>query len=294
MHHAVRSRLAPVLALSVLALCAVSAGAVEQEETFTVPKPGADYVDGQKLSELVDKGDPRALNNIGWLYARGEGGVKQDFKEAMSWWKFSAKRGYTVAMNNVGMLYANGQGVDQSYEEAFKWWMRSAERGNAWAMNAVGDLYEQGQGVPQNYELALTWYREASREGDGLAFWNLGNLTEQGLGTERDPAEALRHYVSAAERNYAPGMSAVARLHATGTGTGRDLVEAYAWYAFAALRYTDETPQEAEANRTALQQIAEQLTSAQREAGDARRVVLDEKYKKPQKAPKPGKGESAT
>lgn len=287
--------MAVVAALSIAAFVgAPLAGAVEQEETFTLPVPGADNVDGRKLSELIDKGDPRALNNIGWLYARGEGGVKQDFKEALNWWRFSAKRGYTVAMNNVGMAYANGQGVEQSYEEAFTWWMRSAERGNAWAMNAVGDLYEQGQGVPQNHELALTWYREASREGDGLAFWNIGHLTEAGLGTERNLSEAIRAYQSAAERNYAPGMTAVARMHENGLGTDRNLVEAYAWYSFAALRYTDETPDEAKDNDAALQKIAGQLSPEQREMGDARRVVLDERYKKPEKPKAPGKGESAT
>ena len=171
-------------ALLVVSLNGVAAG---QEETFVEPQAGADYVDPHKLSQLANRNDPKALNNIGWLWARGQGGVQQNFKEAMLWWKQAAKHGYTPAMNNVGLLYAQGNGVKQDYEEAFKWWMRAAERGDAWAMNAVGDLYENGQGVPRNYELALSWYKEAAREGDAMGLWNVGHLMDAGLGSTPIP-----------------------------------------------------------------------------------------------------------
>jgi uncharacterized protein len=270
--------------MATLLAFSVGAHAVEQEETFTIPEPGAAVIDGKRLAPLADRSDPRAINNVGWLWARGEGGVKQDFKEALNWWKHAAKLGYTPSMNNVGLLYANGHGVKRDYEEAFKWWMRSAERGNAWAMNAVGDLYENGYGVPQNYELALNWYREAAREGDGLAMWNIGNLSEQGRGTEQSYPEAARWYRQAAERGTALGMYSLGKLSQAGRAASQaDPAEAYVWYSVAALRFTEEDATEAEDNRRLLQEVAGQLTPEQRAAADEKAQALDRKLERAKK-----------
>src|SRR5262245_51152495 len=114
-------------------LLAASAFAEQaQEQTFTEIEPGADVINPEKLIPLAERGDVRAMNNIGLLWARGIGVPAPDFNEALRWWKEAARRGYAVSMNNVGLLYANGQGVKQDYAEALKWWRMSAERGNAW------------------------------------------------------------------------------------------------------------------------------------------------------------------
>ncbi len=269
--------------LAVLVALSFPAVAAEQEETFTIPEVGADYLDGKKLSKLMERSDPKAATNIGWLFARGEGGVKQNFKEAMQWWKFAASRGYTPAMNNVGLLYAEGQGVERDYEEAFKWWMRAAERGNAWGMNAVGDLYETGQGVEKNYELAMNWYREAAREGDGLAQWNVGHLHHEGLGVERSTANALEWYLQSVTSGHAPAFTSVGRMHQDGSAGAADAVEAFAWYTLAAKRYTDEHPADRAENRLAMQKIDATLDDEQRARGEARAAALDQQYPKPVK-----------
>ncbi len=275
--------LATALSLALLATLPV-AHAAPQEETFTIPESGADNVDPNKLSSLADRNDPRAINNVGWLWVRGEGGVKQDYKEAMQWFKHAAKMGYTPAMNNVGLLYAQGHGVKQSYEEAFKWWMRAAERGDAWAMTAVGDLYENGQGVPQNYELALNWYREAAREGDSLGMWNVGNFLELGLGTARDIPQAVEWFRKSAERGYAPAIHRLALMIEAGKlGDAPDLVEAYAHYAIASERYTAEDAEEAEENTRLLRVLRKKLSEEQLKAADARKYVLAGQYRKPEK-----------
>ncbi|MBI1396242.1 MAG: hypothetical protein GC151_09715 [Betaproteobacteria bacterium] len=274
-------------------LLAAPAFAADQEETFTIPEAGAPNVDGAKLSTLLGQGDPRAINNIGWLWARGEGGVKQNFQEAMKWFRHAAKMGYTVAMNNVGLLYSRGDGVPRSDEEAFKWWMRSAERGDAWAMTAVGDMYENGAGVPQSYELAFMWYREAAYEGDGLGMWNLGHLSEEGLGTEKDIAKAVEWYRKSAEHGYGPSIYRLGRFYESGSGVAADVVEAYAHYSVAAHRLTAEDAQDAADNARLLEAVTARLTPDQRAAGDARARVLDEAYRKPEPS-KSGAGTGST
>jgi TPR repeat protein len=281
------------LSASVLMCVALSGQAAEQEETFTIAEPGAANVDPARLGRLLDRNDPRAINNVGWLWARGEGGVKQDFKEAMQWWRHAAKLGYTVAMNNVGLLYANGHGVEQDYEKALEWWARSAERGNAWAMNAVGDLYENGHGVPQNYELALTWYREAAAEGDPMGMWNIAHLSEEGKGTEQNLSEALRWYLQAAEHGYAPAMLSLGRMYEEGRGTRQDAVEAFALYTVAAQRFTAEQADEAAENARLLRDVSARLSAEERNAGAGRASELAPKFRKPEKATPQGKDAAA-
>ena len=271
------------LALSILTAGA-TVHAADQEETFTIPEDGAAYVDGTKLSKLMERADPKAATNIGWLYARGQGGVKQDYEEAMKWWRFAASRGYTPAMNNLGLMYANGHGVNQAYEEAMKWWMRAAERGDAWAMNAVGDLYENGQGAPRSAELAMTWYREAAREGDTLGMWNVGHLLEEGLGTERNLAEAADWYRRSAENGYAPAMVSLGRLLAAGKDLAADDVEAWALLSLASRRLTEEDAAERAQAAEWLARVDGRLTAEQRAAGTARLEAIAAQYRKPEKA----------
>ena len=108
---------AALLLLSQRAACGRGA---PQEQTFTEIQPGADVVNPDKLIPLVERGDVRAMNNIGLLWARGIGVPAPDFNEALRWWKEAARRGYAVSMNNLGLLYANGQGVKQDYAEALQ------------------------------------------------------------------------------------------------------------------------------------------------------------------------------
>lgn len=281
-------------AFATVALLVAATGlhAAPQEETFTIPEAGSDAINGDKLSALVERSDPKAINNVGWLWARGTGGVKQDYAEALNWWKYAARMGYTPSMNNVGLLYANGHGVKQDFDEAFKWWRRSAERGNAWAMNAIGDLYENGQGVPQNYELALKWYQEAAAEGDSLGMWNAGNLLEQGKGADRSYAEASKWYLQSADRGNPLAMHSMGKVHGSGLGVAANPVEAYAWYTVAALRFTEEYADERAENERLMQEVAAGLTPQQRDQGNQRAQELDRKFARPAKG-KPNGGEDA-
>ena len=188
----------------------------EQEETFTEITPGLEAADPNKLVPLAEKGDPRAMNNLGLLWARGVGVPAPDFQEALRWWKGAAKRGYPLAMNNIGLLYANGQGVKQDYKEAFKWWEMSSEQGNAWAMNSIGDLYENGQGVERSYTEAMDWYRRAAEAGDGLAMYNIGALYENGRGVAPNFKAAMDWYERSADKGIPTAMLSLGKLLSEG------------------------------------------------------------------------------
>jgi len=260
-----------------------------QEETFTDLTPGRGMLDPANLANLVQRGDVRAMNNVGLLWAKGFDG-KQSYKEALRWWTEAARRGYTVAMNNLGLAYANGDGVEPDIKQAFEWWLKSAFGGNAWAMNAVGDCYETGEGAEQDYVLAMTWYQTAADAGDALAHYNIGALYETGRGVERDYAEALVWYRDAARLGDAASMQAVARFYTRGLGVEVDLVEAYAWHQVAALRFKPQEVKDAELNKQQADAVAAMLSPSQREQAAERlgQLEIQTRPPEPEKPLEPG------
>jgi hypothetical protein len=89
--------------------------------------------------------------------------TKKDYKEAIKWFRLSAKQGLAKAQLKLGVMYHNGQGVPQDYEEAVKWYRLSAEQDNTNSMNSLGEMYLQGKGVPQDNVVALMWFNLCSK-----------------------------------------------------------------------------------------------------------------------------------
>ena len=58
-----------------------------------------------------------------------------------------AKRGYANAQYNLGYMYSYGKGVKQNYSEAVKWYRLAAEQGNAKTQSNLNYMYEHGEGV---------------------------------------------------------------------------------------------------------------------------------------------------
>lgn len=68
-----------------------------------------------------------------------------------------AAQGNAEAQNNLGELYAKGQGVPQNYAQARQWYEKAAAQGHALAQNNLAELYFAGLGVPQDYVRAYLW-----------------------------------------------------------------------------------------------------------------------------------------
>lgn len=90
----------------------------------------------QNLLNKANNGDKYAQNNLGYCYGHGQG-VRQDYVEAVKWYRRSAEQGCDTAQYNLGICYEYGQGVQQNYVEAVKWYRKSAEQGNAGAQNIL-------------------------------------------------------------------------------------------------------------------------------------------------------------
>ena len=78
----------------------------------------------------AQQGDPQAQLFVGYLYETGQG-VRQDYAEAVRWYRKAAEQGNTIAQAQLGNMYRLGKGVSQSYVMAYMWFDISASSGNA-------------------------------------------------------------------------------------------------------------------------------------------------------------------
>ena len=116
-----------LLALTLAASLAGTAAAGPFEDGFTAYDNG-DYATALRLwRPFADQGNAIAQNNLGIMYANGEG-VPQDYAQAVIWYRKAADQGYAKAQLGLGLMYSNGQGVPQDYIQAHMWWNLAASR----------------------------------------------------------------------------------------------------------------------------------------------------------------------
>ena len=73
-----------------------------------------------------------------------------------------AEQGNATAQNNLGVMYAKGQGLPQNFAQAVVWYRKAADQGDAGAQFNLGGMYEDGQGVPKDYAQAHMWFSLAA------------------------------------------------------------------------------------------------------------------------------------
>ncbi|MBI5843650.1 MAG: sel1 repeat family protein [Deltaproteobacteria bacterium] len=138
---------------------------------------------------LAKTGDAAAQNNLGVMYANGQG-VATDYAEAMKWLRKAAEQDVAEAQSNIGAMYYNGQGVDKDYAEAAEWYRKAALQGDTSGQVRLGEMYATGQGLAQSITEAQNWLLRAL-EGREAALYhdrspiNLGNASYSSLLTGR-------------------------------------------------------------------------------------------------------------
>jgi len=166
---------------------------------------------------------PPALSDGVAAYQRG------DYVTAVSIFRSLADQGLADAQNNLGSLYANGEGVTQNYAEAARWYRKAADQGHANAQTNLGFLYSEGQGVTQNYAEAARWYRKAADQGNVVAMFDVAKSYDKGQGVERNDASAAHWYLQAAEKGDAESMNSIGIMYAMGQGVTKNCALAKQW-----------------------------------------------------------------
>jgi len=171
-------------------------------------------------------------------------GVRQDARQAKSWYETSAQLGYAKAQSQMGMMYEKGfPGLARDYGKALKWFVIAAGHGEAKAQYQMGILYKLGEGLPNpDYYRAMQWFRKAlhnespgwlaialhggSRNVNLDAEDQIGLLYLNGQGVKPDSSQALSWFQKAAHEGSADASYNIGVEYLKGEGVQQDYVRA--------------------------------------------------------------------
>ena len=122
-----------------------------------------------------------------------------DFKTVLAEWIPLAEQGHVIAQNNLGVMYANGNGVLENDKTAAKWLTLATEQGFAEAQYELGGMYARGEGVPANAKTALKLLTLSAEQGFGEAQTRLGLTYYTGNGVQADNIRAYMWFNLAAK-----------------------------------------------------------------------------------------------
>jgi TPR repeat protein len=125
-----------------------------------------DYVRAaRELSPLAQRGNPRALALLGFMYEHGFG-APQSYDAAADLYAQAAVQGNPFAQSMLGLMYDKGHGVPQDVVLAYKWLVLAAAHASARERdaylrlrNAVSSKMSSAQ-ILEGQRLALNWTPE--------------------------------------------------------------------------------------------------------------------------------------
>lgn len=139
-----------------------------------------DYIwEGRFKKELpkAEKGDVKAQYEVGEMYEKGKGAVR-DVQKAFEWYLKAANQGDHKAAYKVGLFYYEGTAVKRDFNKAFTWFSQSADKDYVRAQFYLGEMYEHGHGVSKDNDTALKWYKRALAGGYSPAADNIKRVTQ--------------------------------------------------------------------------------------------------------------------
>ena len=151
---------------------------------------------------------PTVQYTLGDMHRIGEG-VKQDYEEALKWYRKAAEAGFADAQYNLGNMHRTGFGVEQDHVEAAKWFRKAAEAGHAMAQFNLGNMYRNGRGVEQDHVEAAKWIQKSAEAGDAMAQNNLGAIYCNGEGVEQDVVKGVKWLQLAAVQGHKDALIAL-------------------------------------------------------------------------------------
>ena len=148
----------------------------------------------EKGHEMANVYLGNAYYNIAAQYDCGRG-VKQDYQKSMEFYIKSAELGFQLAQLTLGQRYEVGlYGFKQDYEQAVKWYKMVASSFPI-IKERLALLYYKGLGVEQNYSEAVRLLKECVDANSSEEVLNtLGDCYANGLGVEQDLQKAQMYY----------------------------------------------------------------------------------------------------
>ncbi|XP_043701708.1 ERAD-associated E3 ubiquitin-protein ligase component HRD3A-like [Telopea speciosissima] len=211
-------------------------GAEENKEALRKSR-GEEDEDFQITEYQALKGNAGAMYKIGMIYYFGLRGVRRDHSKALSWFLKSVEKGEPRSMELLGEIYARGAGVERNYTKALEWLTLASKQQHFSAYNGMGYLYVKGYGVEQkNYTKAKEYFEKAADNKEPGGHYNLGVLYLKGIGVKRDVRLACNLFITAANAGQPKAFYQLAKMFHTGVGLKKNLPMATGLYKFVAER----------------------------------------------------------
>jgi TPR repeat protein len=106
----------------------------------------------------------------------------------VAWYRKSADNGDILALDQLGVLYANGQGVARNDQQAVELFRKAAEKGWFKSQFNLGFMYDQGRGVLKDPQMAYYWWSIA-KTGNSDAEKDLDRIGPTLSSTQRATAQ---------------------------------------------------------------------------------------------------------
>lgn len=128
----------------------------------------------QLFARLAKMGQAQSQFILAGLYADGKG-VKASYKRAMDLYKQAAEQGVAAAYNPIGVFFRDGQGgIPQDYAQALHYFQKGADLGDPLALVSLAHMYTHGKGVDVDHTRAFELHKQAAEHDVPIAIYNLG------------------------------------------------------------------------------------------------------------------------
>lgn len=123
--------------------------------------------DHEKMTSLLkrcEKGDVKAMRELGVANRDGLYGLEADSQKAFEWFQQAADQKDPTALGLVGIAYLSGHGVAQNIQRGISWVSMAACLDSAGACGVLGFANSQGHyGFDKNIEQASHWFRKMQK-----------------------------------------------------------------------------------------------------------------------------------
>ncbi|XP_043696360.1 ERAD-associated E3 ubiquitin-protein ligase component HRD3A-like [Telopea speciosissima] len=211
-------------------------GAEENKEALRKLR-GEEDEDFQITEYQALKGNAGAMHKIGFIYYFGLRGVRRDHAKALSWFLKAVEKGEPRSMELLGEIYARGAGVERNYTKALEWLTLASKQQHFSAYNGMGYLYVKGYGVEKkNYTKAKEYFEKAADNEEPGGHYNLGVLYLKGIGVKKDVRLACKFFITAANAGQPKAFYQLAKMFHTGVGLKKNVPMATGLYKLVAER----------------------------------------------------------
>ncbi|KAF9671302.1 hypothetical protein SADUNF_Sadunf12G0033200 [Salix dunnii] len=211
----------------------------------------------QILEYQAQKGNAGAMFKIGYFYYFGLRGLRRDHAKALVWFSKAAEKGEPRSMELLGEIFARGAGVERNYTKALEWLTLAAKQQLYSAYNGMGYLYVKGYGVQKkNYSkktglhacliwstgvmhdflfdmaipMAKEYFEQAADNEDAGGHYNLGVMHLKGIGVKRDVRLACQYFIVAANAGQPKAFYQLAKMFHMGVGLRKNVAVATGLY----------------------------------------------------------------